>query len=198
MMKKLLVVLLTGFIVLSSFGQDNNINFENLIKKCNGFNSDDFKSKPYIELASYIQSIEKEEAILVLKEFANTGKFEDQIIVLTKMLFVSKKDSILRRPFVGAAGFLGNTSYDDWAGEPIEIIDGIPFLITRGYSLGGCPESSLLYLEYCIENGEWTSIIYKTKTDEELKKALSLLLACEKWKIELNEIDTEFLKKQIR
>lgn len=181
----------------STFGQNVNNQFEILIGQCSSFSSGNYKCNPYIKLANYIQSIDRTKAIEILKEYAKTYKYEDQIIVLTKMLFQAKKDSTLRRPLIGSADFMGNTDYKDWPNEPIEIINNIPFLITRGYSLGGEPEPSLKYLEFCIENGEWTKNNYCIKKEEELKTGLKTLLNSKKWSTELSTSDKTFIEKQI-
>ncbi|PKP04761.1 MAG: hypothetical protein CVU11_03350 [Bacteroidetes bacterium HGW-Bacteroidetes-6] len=198
-MKKLISILFFGILFISAFGQSSDSLFGKLIAKCADFSTGtgNYKCEPYLDLASYVQSLEPTQAIFVLTECAKTGKFEDQMIVLTKMLFESKNDSPFRRPMIGGAIFLGNTTYDDWTSEPIEIINNVPFLITRGYFIGGLPESSLHYLEYCMENGVWTAVVYKTKTEDELNAALKTLLNGSKWKKELSKDDVDFFKNQI-
>lgn len=196
-MKKLISMLFFGILFISAFGQSSDSLFEKLIAKCADFNSGNYKCESYIELASYIQSLETKQAIVVLTEYAKIAKYEDQMIVLTKMLFESKNDSPLRRPMIGGAIFLGNTTYDDWTNEPIEIINNVPFLITRGYFLGGLPESSLHYIEYCVENGVWTAVSYKTQTKDELNAALKTLLDSAKWKKELSKDEIAFFESQI-
>ena len=79
----------------------------------------------------------------------------------------------------------------------IEIINGIPFLITRGYSLGGKAESSLQYLEYCIANGQWTNNNYSLIKNEELKPALKTLMNSKKWQKELTKSEKAFFERQI-
>ncbi|HBX49975.1 MAG: hypothetical protein A2275_04095 [Bacteroidetes bacterium RIFOXYA12_FULL_35_11] len=197
-MKKLFTVLSLIILFSSIFGQNRDNQFEVLIRKCSDFNSGNYRINPYLKLAIYIQTMDKNKALEILKEYAKTGKYEDQIIVVIKMFFKGKANTTLRRPLIGGAGFLGNTDYKDWPNEPIEIIDNIPFLITRGYSLGGKPEQSVNYLEYCIKNGEWSSNKYNIKKDEELKLTLKTFLSSKKWHIELSKEDKEFFENQIK
>ncbi len=197
-MKPLLTIIFVFYTTISLIGQNSDKNFDNLINKCSDINSGNFKCKPYINLAIYVQSIEKTDAVLLLKEFSTSQQYEDEMIILTRMLFQSTTKKPLRRPYIGGASFFGNTDYKDWQNEPIEIVNGIPFLITRGYSLGGYPESSLDYLLYCISNGEWNSIIYSIKTEEEMKSSLNLLLISEKWHSKISSFDKVFFENQIQ
>lgn len=196
-MKIILTIIIACALSVSSIAQNLDRQFEEKIGQCASINSGDYTCNSYLELANYIQTFDQTEAIEILKNFAKTGKYEDQIIILTKMLFQAKEDSVLRRPMIGAAGFAGNTDYEDWPLEPIEIINDIPFLITSGYSLGGRPESSIMYLEYCIKNGEWTKNNYSVKNIKELKYGLKLLFTSKKWNTELTSYNIAFFEKQI-
>ncbi|MDD3741713.1 MAG: hypothetical protein PHH30_10760 [Bacteroidales bacterium] len=196
-MKRLFTILIITFFSTLVIAQNSDNKFETLIKQCSSINSQNFKCNSYLNLANYIQSLEKNQAIELIKEYANTYQYEDQIIILTRMLFQSKNDSVLRRPYLGAAFFFSDTDYNEWPTEPIEIINNIPFLILGGYSLGGLSEPSLNYLEYCIENGEWTENIYSVKTEEELQAGLNVLLNDKKWNKELSTTEKLFFEKQI-
>jgi len=195
-MKKVFIVLLFTVISISAISQSTDNQFEVLIKQCSSINSQNFNCNSYLKLANFIQSKDSTEAIEILKEYA-TYEYQDQIIILTRMLFQSKIDTLLRRPYLGVAFFFSDTDYDDWQTEPIEIVNGIPFLIVGGYSLRGLSESSLNYLEYCIENGKWTENNYSAKTEAELKAGLDILLNDKKWEKELSPNEKSFFEKQI-
>ena len=126
-MKTIFTIIIACALSVSSIAQNFYSQFEFKIGQCSSINSGDYASNSYLELASYTQSLEKTKAIDIITIFANTGKYEDQIIILTRMLFQAKKDSVLRRPMIGAPGFAGNTDYEDWPMEPIEILNDIPF-----------------------------------------------------------------------
>ncbi len=99
---------------------------------------------------------------------------------------------------IGGAGFFGGTDYSDWPLEPIELVDGVPFLITRGYVLGGLPEADEWYLHYCETNCDWSNSHYAIKTDQQKREALYKLLASPKWKRPLDTSEREFLSEQIQ
>lgn len=190
----LVIIALLSFPVFAQLSDDK---FDVLINKCSGISNDGYKCTTYIDLAVYVQSLEKDVATGIIKKYAETSKYEDQIIILTKMLLVPANNDSLRRPYIGGALFFGKTTYDDWQSEPIEIIDNIPFLIVGGYFLGGLAESASDYFEYCLKNGQWTGNIYKTKTPEEYQNALNLLLKSDKWNKELSEYEKKFFVRQI-
>ena len=78
------------------------------------------------------------------------------------------------------------------------MVDGVPFLITRGYRLGGEPEPAEKYLMYCIQQCDWNDGRFKPKTEQEKRKALDKLLASTKWKAQLNEREEAFLSSQTK
>lgn len=196
-MRNLLTIFLATSITASAFSLTLDKQFEALIRQCSSINSGNYKCNSYLKLASYVQNLSRTKALEVIRECTKSGKYEDQIIVLTKLLFQAKKNTNLRRPYIGAAGFLNKTDYADWPTEPVMIINNIPFLITGGYVIGGTPEPAWKYLEYCIENGEWTENKYLIKNQEELNDGLKALFASKKWNAELTTSDKNFLKKQI-
>ncbi len=145
-------------------------------------NHDRYKADPYIAMAQALQSIGKEAAVKKLLAYAQDERHDFNVIILCRMLFVAKPNNDFRRPGIGGAYFLGDTDYANWPLEPIELVDGVPFLITRGYLLGGRGESGKSYLYYCIENCEWNKENYELKSGLEKREALDKLLASPKWK----------------
>jgi hypothetical protein len=163
-----------------------------------------YKVDPYIRAAGLLQEIGKERALKNLKTLAQNRDDESRTIVLCRMVFAAKPGIEFRRPSLGAAHFIGpngfarEADYKTWPLEPIELIDGVPFLICRGYSLGGEPEPSSRYLAYCIDNCDWSKFRYKPKTMAEKKAALQSLLSLEKVKGKLDKYGIEFLESQIQ
>lgn len=159
----------------------------------------DYRVDPYMAAASRLQALGKEKACKRLQALAEQDDFpHGRVIVLCRMLFAKKAGSKFRRPEIGAASFLADTDYPDWPLEPIELVDGVPFLVTRGYSLGGHAEPSSVYLKYCMRNCDWSSVTFKPKSAAEKRKALEKLLSPKKWKQPLDEDDKKFLSSQIR
>jgi hypothetical protein len=160
---------------------------------------DHYRCVPYLKAAMAVQALGRSRGLIALAKLTAGADADDQpAIILCRMLFAKKTGSKFRRPLVGAAGFLGKTDYADWPLEPIELVDGVPFLITRGYKLAGLSESAERYLAYCIANCDWNAFRYQPKTDLEKAAALAKLLGSGKWKRPLYDFEKEFLSDQIK
>ena len=168
------------------------------LKDLPDFQSDAFKVDPYLRAAAALQGMDKDKATETLLALAREEKDGKRVIVLCRMLFTSKAGGEFRRPALGAAAFLGGTTYADWPLEPIELVDGVPFLITRGYALEGVAELSEGYLRYCLQECAWRGERFQTKSEREKKKALEKLLTSPKWKSGLEAAEKEFLSAQIK
>jgi len=162
------------------------------------FNFRGYKAAPFIEAAVALQSLGKEKACELLKAQDAKPETANGVIVLARMLFVKKTGGEFRRPRIGGATFAGGTDYNDWPLEPIELIDGVPFLVTRGYALGGAAEPAAAYVKYCLANCEWNDFEFKKPSQKELQAALEKLLASPKWKTPLDERSREFFAAQIK
>ena len=99
------------------------------------------------------------------------------LFILCRMLFTAKPGKTFAGPPIGAANCIAATSDKDWPLDPIEIVDGVPFLVAGGYNLGGVRGTPTQYVEYCLNNCEWNPYQFKPKTPEEQRKALEKLLA---------------------
>lgn len=141
-----------------------------------------YKVDPYIQVASDLQALGKESAVKKMRDYAQAIEHDKKIIILCRMLFSAKPNSEFRRPRIGAPAFIGKTDYSDWPLEPIEIVDGVPFLIVTGYMLGGMPEPAEMYLDYCLQNCEWNTFRYEMKNEQMKREALKKFLASPKWK----------------
>lgn len=157
-----------------------------------------YRATPYIEMAVQLQKMGRDEACKwLLKEMnskphTNGGwsvEYSHQMAVLGRMLFTN----------VGPAR-LGVPAYlpgEPWKTEPIEVVDGVPFAIVSGHTLGGLPDSGKNYLNYCMTYGGWNSFQFEIKTDKQKREALGNLLALTKWKRSLEDHELECLRKQI-
>lgn len=63
--------------------------------------------------------------------------------------------------------------------------------------LGGLFESDEDYVQYCLDNCDWSPQRYRVGSAAELQAALDKLLGSPKWKRPLNEDDREILAAQI-
>jgi hypothetical protein len=161
------------------------------------FYSGSFQSETYIRLATELQALGREAAELRLHEIARDEHSPGKAIILCRMLFKKRPSEQFRRPLVGEAVFIGGTGYSDWPLEPIELVDGVPFLITRGYLLAGKPESDDQYLSYCGTHADWTDVQYAVPTKQQEQAALAKLVASPKWKMPLSDEEHKFLARQI-
>ncbi len=173
-------------------------NFEELIQNCSDFQHGQYKVLPYITAAIHLQNMGEHSAVSLLREYAVTGENNNKVIMLCRMLFDEIDETgEFRRPLIGAAIFVGNSSYSDWQREPIEIVHNIPFLIVRGYFLGGLPEPAIDYLEYCVQNCAWKEENYRIPWASDLLIFVEELLNSEKWQIPLTDEEIEFIRSQI-
>jgi hypothetical protein len=159
-----------------------------------------YSSDAYLTAASLLQKLGREKAILALRNYSqahdNAPPELDQVFVLCRMLFVSKKGGEFRRPRLGAPEFLrGKRS--DWPLEPVAIEDGIPFLVIRGYRLEGVAERPVDYLQYCESECAWNSYEFSTRSEEAKRLALTKLLSRPIFK-NLKEHERQFFWAQLQ
>lgn len=144
------------------------------IKDCGGIRS--YKVEPYVALATELQSLQKEEAVARLQQWAVSQKYDEQVIILCRMLFEPRPGVEFRRPMLGGPQFFGKTTMKDWPLEPITVIDDVPFLIVNTYVLGGVAEQGPTYLNYCLSNANWTTRRYRAVSKVEIAAAFEKLL----------------------
>jgi hypothetical protein len=172
-------------------------------ERSSGYEHEPYRVDPYIKAAVALQSVDR---VAALERLHALARSEDQdqdwptekVIVLCRMLFTKRPGSDFRGPAIGAPVFLGGTVYSDWPLEPTESVDGVPFVILRGYQQGGRPESNEQYLEYCEANCDWSAFHYTVKTKREERDALNKLIASPKWKTPLKAYECQFLAGQIQ
>ena len=158
-----------------------------------------YRVDAYIEAAGRLQAMgEKAACERLLIMGAQDDADYDKIAVLCKMLFAKRPGSEFIRPSMGGAVFIGGTHYSDWPLEPIEIIDGVPFIIVRGYSVFGASELPFMYVRYCMTNCNWSSIRFEPKSEEQKKKAMLKLIASPKWQLPLEQEDRDYFNLQIQ
>lgn len=158
----------------------------------------DYKADAYIKAAMDLQAMGKEAAIKALRESPEDRRSSlSKGIVLCRMLFMPRGTNMFRRPRIGAPFPPGGTAMADWPLEPIEIVDGVPFLVISSYALGGHPESTSQYLQYCVANCDWNTLKFKMPTAKEKTDALGKLLASQKWKRPLTDGERQLFSRQI-
>ncbi len=161
------------------------------------FEGADYHSLVYVKEAVRLQELGRDAASLELKKMARTAGQDHLAFVLCRMLFIRRGDAEFRRPRLGGASFLGATDYPDWPLEPIEIVDGIPFLVVTGYMLGGLPELAIDYVDYCLKSCDWNPARYEKPTRSQKREALAWVIASPKWKSPLSPGEREYLSVQL-
>ncbi len=163
-----------------------------------------YRVDPYLQAAVSLQAMDSERALKNLKALAERDD-DARVIVLCRMLFAElRPGTVFSRPVLGSPHFVGGEpDWNDrvhrgWPLEPIELVDGVPFLVVRGYVLGGKGVSSWGYLAYCIQNCGWSQYRYKPKSLDEKKAALKTFLSLPKVKGRLDDADIRLLETQLR
>jgi hypothetical protein len=142
-----------------------------------------YRVDPYIRAAVALQSLDRETAISRLHDMAQDPHSMLSVIILCRMLFTWRHGSVyaFRAPYLGVPSFVSGTE-DDWPLWPIALVDGVPFTIVWGYTIGGLPESDESYLHYCEANCDWTDFKYALRTDQQKQNALAKFTSSDKWK----------------
>jgi len=73
----------------------------------------------------------------------------------------------------------------------------VPFLVLRGYNLGGLAEPAAWYLVYCLKKCDWNTVVFKPKTAKEKQKALAQLVMSPRWTEALPDEAKKELSSQI-
>lgn len=157
-----------------------------------------FDTDAHLKAAVELQSLGRDRALARLHQIAADPYSHISSIALCRMLFTMPPPAKFRPPRLGLPSYLGGTSSSDWPLEPLEIVDGVPFVIVEAYTLGGFPEPEELYLRYCESNAEWSNFQFTIKTKQQEEKALlKLIFESPKWRRPLYDSDRDFLWKQI-
>lgn len=158
-----------------------------------------YRVDPYIIATEKLQTLGMEKAVAVLRKVA-IDPDEDKarvILPLCRMLFSAKSGRLFRQPMLGAPLFVGFSKASNWPSSPIELIDGVPFAVNSGYMLTGLPESPSDYLNYCVQECEWTSTRFTQKNAQEKARALEKLFSSSNWKEPLSEDEKAFFAAQL-
>jgi hypothetical protein len=172
-------ILTVAFAMLATFDFAGSFDVSSLPTLSN------YKVDPYLRTAVGLQKMGKEAACQALQSSMTTNRDMRSYykhIVLCRMLFKARDGRTFRRPAMGGTTFFGGTVYADWPLEPIELVDGVPFLIAGSYRLGGGLEEADKYLRYCMDNCDWNTFQFRVVTAKEKADALDKLLKSPKWK----------------
>jgi hypothetical protein len=189
------VIIVTSILGFSAQGQSSQLDEY----PRPGFGGVPYVVDAFIQSAIVMQSVDYATALERLHSMAQRkDNSRNEVFILCRMLFTQRGGAGFRGPGLGQDLFIGCdcTNYG-WPLEPIELVDGVPFLISKGYLLAGIAESPEQYLDYCETNCSWSGFRYEIKTDQQEIEALNRLLYSLNLKKRLSESDVDFLKGQI-
>jgi hypothetical protein len=156
-----------------------------------------FSAHRYIHAATSLQEIGKDKACDRLLELARSNKDKGQAIILCRMLFCQREKVVFRSPRFGVPIYLdGLTKDTHWPLSPIEVVDGVPFLVVRRYMRAGEAEPSAHYVQFCIENCDWSSVRFSRVDEIAVAASLRKMLASSKWEAPLSDAQVRNLTNQ--
>jgi hypothetical protein len=159
-----------------------------------------YRADLYLKEVQHLQALGQTAACNQLLAITKNDNFlqshEEQIEILCRMLFTNRDGQEFRESYHGMPKWLGGTSQKDWPLSPIEIVDGVPFAITRVY--GPYYGTDDNYVKYCMANCDWSKYKFTSKTEQEKNVALIKLLSSTKWKMPLNQDERNWFSSQIQ
>jgi hypothetical protein len=155
-----------------------------------------YNIKITLNAARELQGLGKDKAVAKLRGWAKSDENDLRAIILCRMLFKGQGNAALRRPYLGGAVFLGDTTYKDWPLEPITLFEGVPILIVQGYLLGGVAEPISAYLKYCLKEGVWVSEKYADKSPKQIAISVDRFIKETNWNRKLSDTEKAFLSSQ--
>ena len=157
-----------------------------------------YKADDYLRAAVSLQAMGREAACQALLASAKTNPGPDvRFFVLCRMLFTQRGTNEFRLPHYY------NAYYIEYVPEfklaPIELVDGIPFLLTArwGGGDGGGPENGENYLRYCMSSCDWNTDAFREATAKQKSDALAKFVSSNKLKQPLTDSQKKFLSAQI-
>jgi len=165
----------------------------------------DYKVDPYVRMAVALQSLDRPAALDKLHAMARESpEPRDQVIVLARMLFVPRPGADLERPegvFAHSIDYAHSIDDTHWPQWPIEVVDGVPFLIAMpDPEIHGkwVPDAAEKYLQYCETSGDWSPFHYSVRTKQQELEALAKLFKLYFGQLPAeDEREVEFLEDQI-
>ncbi len=166
-----------------------------MIENSSNLESISYNVYSYLKVLVHIQNMSKSDAIKTLTLSSQKENSQYQLILLCKMLFTSKEKEF-RPPMIGEPELVGKSDLLKWKFLPIEIVDGIPFLIVKSYTIKGRQEHAGNYLDYCLSECVWNLRKYRIPNKEEVETALKKIINSKKWNKRLDTVAINWFKNQ--
>lgn len=122
-----------------------------------------FPISRYLAVASMLQQLPERERVTWLRMAASNAHLAESSVYLARMLI--EKETELCGVGVHAAGKTDKQFPD----KPLEIFDGVPFLVATDASGSGQFENPADFMEYMLGNGKWRSIKFTRRTNGEIE-----------------------------
>jgi hypothetical protein len=108
------------------------------------------------------------------------------VVWLCLLVYDPKPHSSLPNPMLGDPDFpypaFNNPEKSvDWPRFPLDLNQGVPFLLVSGYTVGGFPEPGMWYVKRCRANGIFRTSFYPIPSHAEAEQALNDLIFSRKW-----------------
>ena len=132
---------------------------------------DGYRIAPYLALARALQEEGKDVTIAKLWHWDGMG-YEDQVVILCRMLFEAKEGQASRGPVTGSEPFLGGTSDEDWPQRPIVLHKNVPILIEEADEFGLWGRFWGSTVDYCVKSCNWREAKYTEMDAETLREVI--------------------------
>jgi hypothetical protein len=134
-----------------------------------------FPTARYLAIASHLQSLPERERVTWLRMASASTHLCEPSVYIGRML-ITAKDKPLRGIYAYVGNHAAGKASDLFADAPIEIYNGVPFLVADYAGGTGHPESASDYIEYLLANGKWREIQFVRRTNQELTETATLYL----------------------
>ena len=101
-----------------------------------------------VQVVNYLRGLGKEKSLAALREYCGSAQGDHIIPIICRLLFVNPKG--WSPPRIGApVPRVNKDAAKRFPLFPIALSENVPFLVIKGYRLGGLPESGARCLELC-------------------------------------------------
>jgi hypothetical protein len=118
------------------------------LKKAPSILGDTYQCGEMVDLVNHLRRIGKNRSLASLRKYLASGGEDDKVLVICRLLFVNPKGwdaPVLGKPVPD----ISEDAAKKFPLFPIALSEGVPFLLVKGYSLKGQPESAAKCLQRC-------------------------------------------------
>ena len=127
-----------------------------------------FPISRYLAVACMLQELPERERVTWLRMAAANAHLAEPSVYLARML-IEKRETDLRGIYAYVGGHAAGKTDKEFPDKPLEIFDGVPFLVATDAGGTGYPENPADYMEYMLQNGKWRSTKFILRTNKEIE-----------------------------